>query len=261
MSAPISAAGSVVPVGVRTATRPPWWTQALVIGAGLWLYDAINNLSPVRSATALGNARWVLRLEHLLRLDPELAANRWLSLHPSLGHLLGSWYDLAHFGVTLGLLAWVFLRHPATYRHLRNALVGINAIGFLVFWTWPLAPPRLVPGAGFVDIVKVTGAIGVNTSGTGSTHANELAAMPSLHVAYAVWCILAVWSLRRDLAARAAVAGHLVLTTVVVVATGNHYTLDVVAGVVTAAVAAGAATLLAKAPLVGAPAVTSTLRT
>jgi hypothetical protein len=229
-----------------TGARPSWWSQAAVIGIGLWLYDAINNLSPLRTATAMANARGILHLERILHLDPELAANQWLSEHPSLGRVLGSWYDLAHFSITLGLLAWVFLRHAHPYRFLRNALIGTNAIGFLVFWMWPLAPPRLVPGSGYVDIVAITNAIGVKTAGTGSPHANELAAMPSLHIAYAVWCVLAVWMLCEHWLPRALVAGHLVVTTGVVLATGNHYTLDVIAGVVTAAVAAAGAALVTR---------------
>jgi hypothetical protein len=241
-------ARSAAPVATATgASRPAWWVQAAVIGVGLWLYDRINDLSPIRAAAAQAHARAVLDLQAVLHLEPELPLNRWLSAHRSLGFVSGSYYDMAHLGVTFALLAWVFLRHHGPYRFLRNALVGTNAIGFLVFWAWPLAPPRLVSGAGFTDVVVLTNAIGMNTSGTGSPHANEYAAMPSLHLAYACWCVLAVWSLSRSWVSRSLVAAHLALTTTVVLATGNHYTLDVVAGVATTAVAAGGALLVERA--------------
>jgi len=221
-------------------SRPSLWSQLAVVAALLWLYDAINNLNPLRHATALAHGASVLHVERWVRLDPELSLNRWLAGHASLGRFLGDYYDTAHFAVTLVLLGWVWWRWSGAYRPLRNALVGINVIGFAVFWLYPVAPPRMLPG--FVDVVAVSHSVGAWSSGALASHANEYAAMPSLHIGWALWCAFAVWSFRRDLPSRLLVVAYVVVTAVVVMATANHYFLDVVAGLV-AAVASGAVAL------------------
>ncbi|MCU1344258.1 MAG: hypothetical protein JWL70_524, partial [Acidimicrobiia bacterium] len=109
----------------------------------------------------------------------------------------------------------------------------------VVFWLYPVAPPRMLPG--FVDTVAVTNAIGSWHSGDLAQAANEFAAMPSLHVAWACWCFVAIrrsWPGRRW--ATVAAVAHLLLTVVCVVVTANHYVLDAVAGLATAAACFGA---------------------
>lgn len=222
------------------AARPALWTQLAVVAALLWLYDAINNLNPLRHATALAHGASVLHAELWLHLDPELGLNRWLAGHASLGRFLGDYYDTAHFVVTLALLGWAWWRYAGSYRFLRNALVGINVIGFAIFWLYPVAPPRMLPG--FIDVVAVTHSIGAwSGSGALASQANEYAAMPSLHIGWAVWCAVAVWAFRRDVLTRALVCAYVVVTAMVVMATANHYFFDVLAGALTAAVSAGAA--------------------
>jgi hypothetical protein len=229
--------GLKIPGGrVPGRSRPAWWTQLAVIVVGLWLYDRINNLSPLRASQALGHGAAVLHLEGRLHLDPELTLNHWLGHHVSLARFLADYYDLAHFAVTLVLLAWVWWRRPVVYRFLRDALAGINAIGLAVFWLYPVAPPRMLASSGFVDTVAVTHALGAWSSGALASQANEFAAMPSLHVAYAVWCAIAVWHITGKRWLRGLSVGYALLTSWVVVATANHYFLDVVAGATTAGV-------------------------
>jgi hypothetical protein len=221
------------------AARPSLWSQLAVVASLLWLYDAINNLNPLRRSAALAHGASVLHAELWLHLDPELGLNRWLAGHASLGRFLGDYYDTAHFVITLALLGWVWWRYGARYRFVRNALVGINVIGFAVFWLYPVAPPRMLPG--FIDVVAVTHSIGAWSSGALASHANEYAAMPSLHIGWAVWCALAVWVFRRDALSRALACAYVVVTSVVVMATANHYFFDIAAGAATAAVSGAAA--------------------
>jgi hypothetical protein len=218
--------------------RPRWWTQVLLIAAVWWTYDAINNLNPLKATTALGHGTSILGLETTLHVAAERWLNAWLGGHLALGRWVGDYYDVAHFAVTIGVLIWVWWRHPGRYRPLRNALLGINVIGFVVYWAYPVAPPRLLSGSGFVDIVAVTHSIGAWSSGALASQANDYAAMPSLHVAWALWCTLAVWSIRKDRPARAGAAAYSILTSIAVMATANHYMLDVVAGAAAAAIAA-----------------------
>ena len=118
------------------------------------------------------------------------------------GLLLSDYYDNAHFAVTLGLLGWMWWRRADIYRPLRTALVLANVIAFAVFWRYPVAPPRMLRG--FTDVVASTGAIGSWHTGSLASHANELAAMPSLHIAWAVWCTVVIWQLSSRVLVRAA---------------------------------------------------------
>jgi len=213
----------------------------VLIAAVLWGYDAVNNLNPLRQATAVAHGVDVMHIELRLHLDPELGLNRWLGTHLAFGRLLGDYYGLAHFAVTFAVLGWVWYRHPARYAMLRNALLGINVVGFVIFWLFPVAPPRMLGSFGFVDIVAVAHSIGAWSSGTLASQANEYAAMPSLHVAWAIWCALAVWFIRKDRLSRGLAVVYTLATAVVVLATANHYFLDVMGGIATAGVAALAA--------------------
>jgi hypothetical protein len=217
--------------------RSPLWVEALVIVWLCWVYDAVSNLASLRLHAALAHALGVLRLERTLHLDPELTLNRWLTAHHTLGLVVSDYYDNAHFIVTLGLLGWVWYRRPDIYRPLRNALVTINVLGLLVFWLYPVAPPRMLLGAGFSDVVASTHAFGSWHTGALASDANQLAAMPSLHMAWAVWCSVVLWRLSTRPSVRTLALLYPCLTALAVLATGNHFLADVLAGVATAALA------------------------
>jgi hypothetical protein len=216
--------------------KPRWWIQLLVLAWLGGLYDLVNNLAPTRIGAAMAHGFADLHVEQSLGWVPELAVNHWLAGHPLLGLLAGDYYDCAHFAVTLVVFAWLWWRHPDFYRPLRDALVAVSVVGFAVYWFFPAAPPRLLPGAGFSDIVSSTHAIGAWRSGVLAHTANQFAAMPSLHLAWALWVAFALWRVHRH--ARAAIAlvwAYPLLTTLAVIATGNHLLIDCVAGAVTLA--------------------------
>ena len=214
----------------RVDGRAPLWIELAVVAWLFWLYDVINNFAPLRQALALRDATGVLSLERLLHLDPELALNRWLAAHGALAFVASSYYFFSHAIVTFALLAWLWWSAPALYRRLRTQLVIINLIAFAVFWRYPLAPPRMFPNLGFVDVVAASHAAVSWQSGALVHEANQLAAMPSLHFAWAVWCGIALWQRYRRRAAALLAIVYPLLTAVVVIATANHYLLDVLAG-------------------------------
>jgi hypothetical protein len=199
-----------------------------------WVYDTMTDLAPVRVHAALAHARGVLSLEQALHINPERALDKWLAAHHTLGLIVSDYYDNAHFIVTFALLGWLWWRGAAVYRPLRNTLLLVNVIAFAVFWRYPVAPPRMLPG--FSDVVAGSGAFGSWHTGSLASHANELAAMPSLHIAWAAWCTLAVWRVCERGWVRALALLYPCLTSLAVVATGNHFTLDVLAGLLTFAV-------------------------
>lgn len=214
--------------------RPALLAQVALLTAFLLAYDALRNLAPGRFPQAFANAGRVLRVEHAAAFDVERTANSWVAAHGHLALALSTYYDSAHYLVTLPLLAAVYVARPAHYRGLRNVLVVTNAVGLIGFAAFPLAPPRMLPG--YVDTVATTGALG-GWAHTIAANANELAAMPSLHAGWALWCLLVAVRVTHVRWVRALAGAHAALTVVVVVATANHYLLDAVAGAACLAVA------------------------
>jgi hypothetical protein len=232
----IDTSGCAAVVGATSVSRPRairsrWWVEVGVIVWLCWVYDAITNLEPLRLHAALSHARGLLSLERALHLDPELALNRWLAGHRTLGLILADYYNNAHFIVTLGLLGWLWYRRADIYRPLRNSLVAINVLGFLVFWLYPVAPPRMLTG--YSDVVASTHAFGGWHTGALASAANQLAAMPSLHMAWAAWCTLALWRISARRLVRAVAILYPCMTALAVIATGNHFLLDLLAGLLT----------------------------
>jgi len=213
--------------------RPRWWGELLVIVWLAWLYDLVTNLAPVREKLALAHARDILSLERSLHIAPELALNRWLVAHHALATTLSYYYDNAHFIVTFGLLGWLWWKRADIYRPLRSTLVVINLIGLIVFWRYPVAPPRMLVATGFTDVVAASHTIGSWHTGSLAADANQFAAMPSLHIAWAAWCTLVLWCLSSRAWVRVVAVLYPCLTAFAVLATGNHYLLDLLGGLAT----------------------------
>ncbi|HYA44000.1 MAG TPA: phosphatase PAP2 family protein [Acidimicrobiales bacterium] len=246
--APREARAPVTGSAVSRAARPkrsPILVELAVIACLVWIYDWLQNLAPLRRELALRHAVQLLSMEQRLHIAPEEHLDHWLLGHPLLAEVASNFYDNAIFFVTLGLVVWIWWRSPDLYRPLRNYLVLANLIGFSVFWAYPLAPPRML--AGFADVVEKYPGLG-GWHNELLTHADQLAAMPSMHLAWGVWSSLAIWQLWGRSGgrtwARLLVIGIAVLYPLVtawdVMATGNHYLLDVLAGVATTAISVAA---------------------
>jgi hypothetical protein len=221
MAAPVTAA----------ARRPVLLGEVAVVVVLVSVYDRIRDIATTRADLAFADSARLLKIESWTHLDVERVANRWLAGHAHVEWLASWYYQLAHLSVTLGVLAWLYWRRPGHYRSARNALVGINVLGLVVFWLMPVAPPRLLPG--FVDSGVVTGV----AEHTAHVSPDLYAAMPSLHVAWAAWVVLQLWPVVASRRVRGLAISHAVLTVAVVVATANHFVLDVGAGAAVAVLA------------------------
>jgi hypothetical protein len=228
-------------IGHRRDGRAPLWIEIAIIAWLFWLYDVINDLAPIRRTLALSNARGLLHFEQSLGLDPELAMNRWLAAHGTLATFASDYYFFAHAIVTLAVLGGLWWWRPARYIRLRTPLVIINLVAFVVFWRYPLAPPRSFPSLGFRDVVADSDAVVSWHSGVLVHDADQFAAMPSLHIAWALWCSVSIWQATRRRVPRALALVYPLLTASVVLATGNHYLMDVLAGAGTAGIGYAAA--------------------
>jgi hypothetical protein len=223
----------------RASTRPMLLGELAIISVLVFAYDHIRDLADAQRSASVASARRIMDLEQLLHIDVELPVNLWVSAHSWLAEISSWYYQVAHLSITMLVLGWCYWQRPDTYRPARNALVLINLIGLVIFWLVPVAPPRLLPGAGFIDTTIVAGV--ANAAGSA---ANPYAAMPSLHLAWASWTAIVAILVTRQLWLRVLWLSYPLITTAVVVGTGNHYVLDVIAGIAVTVVAASTSHLL-----------------
>jgi hypothetical protein len=234
--------GSVPSIRARTAAvrRFRAGREALLLVAAWFVYSLSRSAADGSLADAQETGRRILEIEQAIGLDIEAAWSTATAASQTLGLLTSYWYASLHYVVTIGVLLWVWRTRHAAYGQVRSALVVSGVIGLVGYVLLPTAPPRLLGDPGLVDVLarfSTSGWWGDAASAPRglADMTNELAAMPSLHVGWAVWASWAVWSLATRLWVRVAAIVYSVITSVVVVATGNHYVLDVAAGIAVAA--------------------------
>ncbi|GIF07846.1 phosphatase PAP2 family protein [Actinoplanes siamensis] len=184
---------------------------------------------------AFDNANKVWNLERWMRLPGELSVqHRLLSWH-ALIEVANSYYAYVHFPATVICLIWLYVFRPAHYRWTRNVLALLTGTALLVHFGFPLAPPRMLTGTGMLDLGRLYGPA-VYGPPQSDQLSNQYAAMPSLHVGWAVVIAVALIAATSS-RWRALWLLHPVITLYVVVATGNHYWLDAIAALGLLAVA------------------------
>ena len=203
--------------------------------AGLYsLWQLAGTLSVLGTDGAFSRARWLERTERTLHLPSEASLQHATTGKSSaLAQGANLYYATMHFGVLFVFLLWLFLRHRDRYRPLRRVL-ALTTLVCLLIQLIPVAPPRLLPDAGYVDTAREYGQSVYNAFG-----ADELSAMPSVHVAWAVLVGWATWTIGRGVG-RWLGPVHAVLTILVVVITANHFWADGIVAVAVLVVCAGA---------------------
>ncbi|MBE1535109.1 phosphatase PAP2 family protein [Actinomadura algeriensis] len=182
------------------------------------------------TASAFAHADQILRLEGTLGIDVERSLNEALLDVPWLARAANLFYATMHFAVTLGMVVWLYLRRPQDYRWLRTSLMVATGVAVLGFWLYPLAPPRFLHEAGFVDPVTALQSFGLYASDASATMTNQYAAMPSMHAGWALWCGFVLVRLTSRWWLKALGVLYPVTTTLVIIATANHYVVDAAAG-------------------------------
>jgi len=224
----------LLPAVLRPVSRPNLLLELLLIQVGYGIYTTIRNAAPDRVALSIEHAREVYRWEQAVHIDLERTVNTWALQYDWLLDAMLDFYKLMHFTGVLSVLIWLYVRHPRRYRTARTILFVTTGLALLGFWGLPLAPPRLTPGLGFRD----SPASSPDSAPLGALTAltNQYAAMPSLHIAWAVWCTLVVVTTTRSPWARIPAVVYPMVTLLVVLASANHWLLDAVGGVLVLAV-------------------------
>ncbi|MFD5985357.1 phosphatase PAP2 family protein [Streptomyces cyaneofuscatus] len=217
---------------LRSPGRPRLWFEILLIAVSYWLYSLVRNAVPEQKTQALSNADWIWSAEKALGLAFEETVNRAVNSVTWLIVSMNYYYATLHFVVTIGVLVWLFRRHPGRYAATRLVLFATTGVALLGYYLYPLAPPRLMNGANFIDTVLVHETWGSMASGNFKNMSNQYAAMPSMHIGWSLWCGLTIFALASAPWARILGLLYPTLTLVVIVATANHFWLDAVGGMV-----------------------------
>jgi diacylglycerol O-acyltransferase / wax synthase len=215
------------------ATSRPRARGEIARGLGVFaVYLVVNGLDwPGRASSAQAHGRDVFSLEQRLHLDPEPALNRWLAPHHALRIFADYEYATTYVISAFALLFWLYRRRPELYAWARTSFIWLNLIAIAIFAAYPLTPPRLSDGQGFVDTVRL-GHTWFSWGGPLVGHANQLAAMPSLHFGWALWVSVVLARISGGRRVQALSAAHVLLTLWVILATANHYLLDAVVALV-----------------------------
>ncbi|MGB5759061.1 MAG: phosphatase PAP2 family protein [Acidimicrobiales bacterium] len=216
-----------------TASVPPMsipssydFVRNAVLLVVLWVaYSTVRTLTAGTEAVAVANAELLLDFQRHIGLDIEDDVQRLIDGRGPL--VVANFYYLMHFPVTAIVLIAAYLRdRHGAFVVLRNALVAATAVALVIHMALPLAPPRLLPG--FVDTGALYGPDPYRLPGSGS--ANQFAAMPSMHVAWAILAGYSLWTFNLLRGVRALAIIHPIATVIVVLATGHHFVTDVVIG-------------------------------
>jgi hypothetical protein len=220
------------------------WPRRLALAAGVAqeaavllglfaLWQLAGSFSLAGPDGALGRAQWIWHAERVVHLPSETGIQRVFLGHPLLVEALNLYYASLHFVVLIGCLVWVYARHRRQYPPVRTTLVLFTA-GALLIQFLPVAPPRMLEGDGMVDTAARYGQ-SVYGSVAGF-NADQLSAMPSVHVGWALLVALVVAQVSRS-RWRWLAFGYPVLTVLAVIVTANHFWLDGIAAAVLLAVA------------------------
>jgi PAP2 superfamily len=216
------------------AVRHSLWAEAAAVLVLYGLYELARGLVVGNASEAEHHALRLVAIERSVHLFLEANVQRAAHALPGLMGVLGLAYLTLHLAVTGGVLLWLHQRRPDAFAFVRTTLLLASGLALVGFLLYPAAPPRLA-GIGIADTVS-NGNIDLNRGLVSSLY-NPYAAMPSMHIGYAL--IVAASLLRYGRSRLVRLFGVLYppIVLLVVVSTGNHFFLDAAAGALVAALA------------------------
>lgn len=218
---------SKAPDRVDAESRPPLVREFLLVAAMYAIYRLGRIVAEGRVGWAFNNAADVWSWERTLHLPDEVDVQRLL-LHSRIAvEAANTYYATVHFPATLLVLVWMYVHRPSHYLWMRRVLTAQTAAALALHLLMPLAPPRMLSGVGLIDTGRIYGP-SVYGNPHSDTLSNQYAAMPSLHVGWALTVAIGLIFASRS-RFRWAWLAHPAITVLVVVGTANHYWLDALA--------------------------------
>lgn len=223
---------------------PQGWTdllrQILLFCGAYWLYRLVRGTVDGRAAEAFDNARSLIDAERSLGLFVEPSVHAWAEGREAIIDFASWTYVNSHFTITVATLAWLYLRRNERFYFVRNMFMVAMGLALVGYAAFPTAPPRFMPEWGFTDSVAAFTGVTADSASADMLF-NPFAAVPSMHVAFALMLGATMASMTRRRWARALWWSYAPVVTFVVVATANHWWLDAFFGALVAAVSAAAA--------------------
>jgi len=222
---------------------PQGWLDALrqlVLFAGAYYaYRIVRGAVDGQVAVAYENAREIVQAERSLGLFFEPGLQDWALNNQWVVDAANWCYINSHFLITTTFLIWLYLARNQSYYYVRNMFMVAMGLALVLYVAYPTAPPRFMPEWGFAD--TVTEAVGQASANNANLLYNPYAAVPSMHVAFALMVGIPAFKIVQHRALKALWAVYPLLVTFVVLVTANHWWLDAALGAAVAAVSALAA--------------------
>ena len=220
-----------------------WWVELLLVGIFYGVYSFCRNLfgsAAVDWTVAYENALEVIDVEEALGLYiEEDVQDLFVDWTPFI-QFWNVFYGSFHFGVTAFALLFLWFKFPRDYPLLRTTGLATTGLALIGFSLYPLMPPRLlgdcgeygacIADTGYVDTMREIGGLWSFDSGTAQKLSNQYAAMPSLHIGWAVWSTIALYPRVKSGVAKTLVALYPWATLFTIVVTANHYWIDAIGG-------------------------------
>jgi hypothetical protein len=199
----------------------PFLKEAGIVALLFSLWQRAGQLSQHSSTEAFARGRWIDTAERWMHLPNERILQVGLIDHPTIGQWANLYYAVMHLSTTGAMLFWLFWRHRDKYPRVRTTLALFTGLALLVQLV-SVAPPRLLPQLGFIDIAE---RYGQSVYTNANTSAQALLAMPSVHIGWSMvvagavlWASTSRW--------RFLILLHPLITLYVVTATANHWWFD-----------------------------------
>ncbi len=210
--------------------------ELVAVAVAALVYYLVRGAVSDRAEEAFQRAHDILELEQRFRLDWETPIHESILGSNALIDLANGTYFWGHMPLLVVLAIWLWRSHRMIWRTFRNALLVSAAVGMVCYFLFPTAPPRLMPELGYVDTLALRAAPAYQAQEVG-LFVNPYAALPSLHVGWALLAGFAVWQTSRHPLMRAFAVAIPLSQSWAVVATANHWTLDAFAGIAVCAIA------------------------
>ena len=209
--------------------------ELLLVALAFLLYFIVRANVIDRQDVAFDNARQIVDAEQALGIFVEASWQRAILDSEILVRFFNFVYFWLDFPLIAALGLWMYVRRRKQYTFTRDAILFSGALALVAYNLFPVAPPRLLPGTGMIDTLQVFNNASYQAQST-EFFVNPYAAMPSLHVGWAVLVAVGmVLAFPDNRLVIALSAVHVVAQSASTIVTGNHYFLDGAGGLVTAA--------------------------